>query len=223
MEIIKWIVAVFIAVICAFLGGLYINYYVHGKKKLKIENVKKCIKNKKYILYFFASFFIGMLIFTVGVLYGINLLQSFVNMLTILWIMPIVYLDYKYKIIPNIFIIIGLAAWALLFIVKVIFGYRDLINELKFSGFGLLLGGGILLLSYFVSKHGIGMGDVKMYSVIGLIYGFNNTFSILIVTLFAMFVTGIVMLITKKADRKSSLPMAPFTGLALLFCYCIGI
>ena len=183
----------------------------------------KCIKNKKYILYFFASFLIGMLIFTVGVLYGINLLQSFVNMLTILWIMPIVYLDYKYKIIPNIFIIIGLAVWVLLFIVKVIFGYRDLINELKFSGFGLLLGGGILLLSYFVSKHGIGMGDVKMYSVIGLIYGFNNTFSILIVTLFAMFVTGIVMLIAKKADRKSSLPMAPFTGLALLFCYCIGI
>ena len=64
-----------------------------------------------------------------------------------------------------------------------------------------------------------GMGDVKMFAMLGLLYGMSNAYSLLICTTIPMAIVAIVLLASKKASRKSTMPMAPFT----VFAFLIGV
>jgi leader peptidase (prepilin peptidase)/N-methyltransferase len=78
-------------------------------------------------------------------------------------------------------------------------------------------GAGILFLFYFVlamiSPRGMGMGDVKLAGVLGLFLG-SLGWGQLAVGAGAAFVLGglfsIILLITKRAGRKSGIPFGPW-------------
>ena len=67
------------------------------------------------------------------------------------------------------------------------------------------------------------MGDVKMFFVIGLLYGLENTYTILLVSMLIMAIVSVILLITKKATKKSAVPMAPFVAVGLLINIILGV
>ena len=80
---------------------------------------------------------------------------------------------------------------------------------------GGLIGIGILLPLALFSPSGLGMGDVKLAVLIGLLVGFPQVF----VVLFTCFVIGGViaggLLLTRLKRRKDPIPLAPFFTIGL--------
>ena len=74
-----------------------------------------------------------------------------------------------------------------------------------------------------IVKKALGMGDVKMFFVIGLLYGLENTYTILLVSMLIMAIVSVILLITKKATKKSAVPMAPFVAVGLLINIILGV
>ena len=63
--------------------------------------------------------------------------------------------------------------------------------------------------SYF-SKGALGMGDVKLMSAIGLLMGFWNTMTILLMASLFCGLGSIVLLALGRVTKRSKIPFAPF-------------
>jgi len=82
---------------------------------------------------------------------------------------------------------------------------------------GLLPGTGSLLLSY-VTKESIGRGDGWVLCILGLFCGWKITLAVFCTALFFAAVWAMVLLVWKKAGRKTELPFLPCISLGFLFC-----
>lgn len=113
-------------------------------------------------------------------------------------------IDLKWKIIPNS--------------LNLAFLFSQMIASLTFSKtyiniWNLVISFIILLILMFISKMSkeqIGMGDVKLITIINLVYGLTFTMYSLIFSLFAMLLFCIPLLIMKKVKMKSQIPFGPF-------------
>lgn len=81
---------------------------------------------------------------------------------------------------------------------------------------GAVTGGITLGLPYLLRKHDVGLGDVKLLAVCGLMTGFPAIFYILARALFFMALYSIVQLIRKKLALHSQVPLVPFLFLGAL-------
>ena len=118
--------------------------------------------------------------------------------------------DINTKRIPNTLVLLMLAGWLLMGIPMLIIdtesGIRLLIDSLS----GLLIGGGLFLIVYLVSKKGLGGGDVKFMAAVGLYLGFAKTVPAILYGTVLAAVTGLILVLIKKIKRKGSIPLAPF-------------
>ncbi len=87
---------------------------------------------------------------------------------------------------------------------------------------GLVGGGGLLLLTVFFAKKGIGMGDVKLVGIAGYYLGFQVLMSDLIITMVLMLLAGAGGLLTKKISLKTELPFAPFLAAGTILTLLAG-
>jgi len=121
--------------------------------------------------------------------------------------------DIKTRTIPNRFVLYGLVAGMIL----VISG--STMPTVFDSFMGFLAGGGILLAISYVSKGGIGMGDVKLMACTGLYLGLGRVLGCMVIAIIFSGAFAAVMLITSGYDRKTAIPFAPFilTGVLTIF------
>lgn len=129
------------------------------------------------------------------------------------------YIDSKERLIPNK-ILLGLLIIRLAFLVyEIIISIDNIKLALVPFGLGALIMGGIIFVAMLISRNGVGMGDVKLFLVIGMFVGSTAALPTMFFTFFASAVVGIFMLSVKKAKLKDSMPMAPFAlfGLTLNF------
>ena len=75
---------------------------------------------------------------------------------------------------------------------------------------GGALGFGILFLIAFIYPAGMGMGDVKLATFIGLVVGFPAVFAALLISFVAGGLVGGGLLLTGLKGRKDPIPFAPF-------------
>ena len=88
------------------------------------------------------------------------------------------------------------------------------------GGVGMLA---CLSLCRLISRGGIGIGDVKILSAAGFCLGLETGFLSLLAAQLLAVLAAIVLLVTKRAKWKDSLPFAPFLWAGLLLCLCLGI
>lgn len=87
---------------------------------------------------------------------------------------------------------------------------------------GAAVGFGLLLLIAFVSKGGMGGGDVKLFFVIGLVLGFQLTIVALFVSSIVGLVAGVSQLLWQKKGRKQPVPFGPWIALGSIVTYFYG-
>ncbi len=75
---------------------------------------------------------------------------------------------------------------------------------------GGAIGFGVLFLIAFIYPAGMGMGDVKLATFIGLVVGFPAVFAALLVSFVAGGLVGGGLLLTGLRGRKDAIPFAPF-------------
>ena len=116
--------------------------------------------------------------------------------------------DLKYKKVP---------VWAVLVFGAVVLGYRFYagagIVELLFG----LVPGILLLLTAFCTRESIGYGDGMVLCVLGLFLGIKNALAVLGMALFLAALPAGLLLVLKRAGRKTELPFLPclFAGALL--------
>ena len=118
------------------------------------------------------------------------------------------FIDYYHQILPNEITLPG----ALLFLTYSFFTpYTNFGNSLL----GILLGGGVLLLIYWLyfkikKIEGLGLGDVKMMIMVGSFLGWLKTLFTLLLGSFVAALVGVFLVIFKEKDLKYSLPFGTF-------------
>jgi len=125
-------------------------------------------------------------------------------------------LDIKAKKIPNNLVLVMLSAWVLTMTPKLIVDTEIAIELLLNSLLGFAVGGGLFLIVYFISRKGLGGGDVKFMAAAGLYIGFSGTMTAMLCGTILAALTGLTLILAKKIGRKDQMPLAPFIYIGIL-------
>lgn len=82
-----------------------------------------------------------------------------------------------------------------------------------------LIPGFLLLLISRIFKESVGMGDVYVVMLLGLMLGFEKTFTILFVSMLMTAAFGLICMAFGRRNRKDSLPYIPFLLGAFTFIF----
>lgn len=133
------------------------------------------------------------------------------------------WIDHKQRRIPNKILSRLLALRAILLVAEgAMFPRMALVIALS-SVLGMLLGGGMFLLARFLSKGGVGMGDVKLFAVIGSYVGSGSIMTVTFLTIVISAAYSIVMLAVKKVRWKEEIPFAPFIWTGTMLAMALGM
>jgi len=86
------------------------------------------------------------------------------------------------------------------------FGLHDPLD----AAFGLAFAGGLMLLIYFISRGGMGLGDVKLAAVLGLWLGLKPAIVCIFLAFLVGGVVGVALLVTGAKGRKDAIPFGPY-------------
>ncbi|NLL34995.1 MAG: prepilin peptidase [Clostridiales bacterium] len=138
------------------------------------------------------------------------------------FLLPIAAIDFKHKIIPNWRLPVFVAIALLYGSHRVSVGVSEISDILLDMAAGMLLGGGVFMLATLMTRGGVGMGDVKLFAVLGLALGFFQTFLLIMYTLLCATAFGLVMIMCGKASVKTRIAVAPFVLLSTVLIAFIG-
>jgi len=154
-----------------------------------------------------VEFTTGALFALLGYLYGpgaaMGLGWFFAALLLVIFV-----IDLEHQIIPNVIVY---PAIVLAFLVPWLTGSHDMISALIGAG----VGAGLLLPVALFFPAGLGMGDVKLAALMGVLVGFPLIFMALLLGIVLGALVAAGLLITKRRGRKDPLPLAPFLILGL--------
>lgn len=167
--------------------------------------------------------------------FGLSL-QTLFYLILFSGLIAITFIDLEHLIIPNVItypgIIVGIIYNALRtdwdhsidLMGNFSFGaqrFFELLREVPVmdSIFGILIGGGILLLIAYgyeaiKKRQGMGIGDVKLLAMIGAFFGWEGVLFTLFLGAILGSVIGIAIIISQKGDLKYAIPFGPFLSIA---------
>lgn len=176
------------------------NYLVRSINKQENTNFFHTYKNiTGWLISLFVTALYVLLFFAYDISgFYLQLIDLFFSLIAIALI------DIRWRIIPNYVVISTLLSQlAMSCMVAMI---HPTIWNLILSAVMLI----VLMIISKISGEQIGMGDVKMITVVALVYGISFMVYSLIISMLIMLVTAIPLLVFKKIKLKSEMPFAPF-------------
>ena len=137
---------------------------------------------------------------------GMEIALVVLNWMLFSFLIVIFIVDYKEMIIPDEFTI-GIAVLGLVKM-GLTQSYRT-----ELLGFTVC---GLLILLIVVVTNGMGMGDAKMFAVLGLWFGLKNGLFVLLFSIVIGAILSVFLLATKVKTRKDRIPFGPFISLAAI-------
>lgn len=184
-------------------------------------NLKECWRSGRLARISLSVGVINLLLsFVVYRFMSINALLAQIKWLFMLWLLlPVALIDLKRRLIPSHIL------WVML-IVRIVFFILELQSAEEYQSFlitsvavGAVIGGGIMLIVHAISRGGLGWGDVKLFALLGFYVGSSHMLQLLVYCFLLSSLTGVGMLIFKKAHLQDQMPLAPFAFLgAVLTC-----
>lgn len=172
----------------------------------------------------FSAVLIGLFLFQKGInSEDKTYIRALIDGLTAVWLLIIGYIDLKEQIIPNEMIGCGLLVWVQVVVMDVFVAGTSWIAALVYSLSGGFVIGGILFVIAILMKSALGMGDVKMFLVVGLLYGLSDTYMVLLMSLLLMAIVSVTLLALKKVTAKTTVPMAPFVVAGFIISLLAGM
>ena len=157
-------------------------------------------------------------------LYEYDLLQI-IRYLTLMAAMLLISgIDKKKMIIPNRLLLFLFGLRCLLLLGEYIRNWENAILEeiVLPPVLGMLFGGGLFFFCYFITRKGIGAGDVKLFAVIGFYVGPGVLFPIMFLAALFSAVYGGVMVLLHKLKLSDSVPFGPFAAAGTIITLLAG-
>ena len=124
--------------------------------------------------------------------------------------------DIKSKRIPNGLVLAMLASWSLVMIPKLFFDVGGAASLMIDCLLGFVIGGGLFLIVYLVSRKGLGGGDVKFMAAAGLYLGWGGVLPAMLFGTILAALAGLTLIALKKISRKDKIPLAQFLYVGIL-------
>lgn len=179
----------------------------------QIGRCKGC-KESISLLYPIMELATGLLFAASYYFYGFSY-QMILGLLLTSLIIPVTVSDIAYKRIPN---------KLLLFFSPIFLLYRLLspLNPLWLSLTGALLAFILIFVIIIVSKGGMGVGDLKYFTLFGFVFG--PYYFLLLFFLSTIFgsIGGLITMRIQKISSRSKIAFGPYIGLAALTVFFIG-
>lgn len=134
-------------------------------------------------------------------------------------------IDKRKAIIPNALLMLLLMIRVVTYVIECICIHDLLLIEmLTISALaGGLLGGLIFFVAKLISPQGIGMGDVKLFAVIGLYIGQSSIFIAMILSLIVAMICGLYQVFRKRITMKDSITFGPYIAVGTIIVMMIGV
>lgn len=144
---------------------------------------------------------------------------KYLSMLFIL--AAIAWIDWKTRKIPNTLLLLLICTRLLFFVYESIKEPDYTRFNLVQMGFGALLCLVILLICRLLVRNSIGMGDIKLFAILGIYFGYD-VMHVMFFSFLCTAIYSIYLLASKKMKKKDSVPMGPFIFLGtVLSIVCI--
>lgn len=191
--------------------------------KGRCRNCKSKISRQYPLVELFTAF----LFFISFLIYGQNPVFLLYVLFLISLFTVIAAIDLKHFLILDSLVLIGFLVSLLYFLFFTAIpqpafgGAEPSTNTFYFSSalYGLLFFAGIFLLLFLASRgRWLGFGDVKLAALLGFIFGLEGAVNIFYLTFLSGFIVAIILLVLKKADLKTQIPLGSImAGSSILF------
>lgn len=191
-------------------AGYYAACTYLNKAKETATTEKVLAINKNRIIYIIAA--AGtyiVLILLLNLLYCTPVIQQIKLYILIGIMLPAAAVDFKTNIIPNKFMLSALIIRCLFYLVEFIIIPDEVAMILKESIIGSIIIAVFFLLISLIFKNSIGMGDIKLFAIMGLYQGLWGVLNSVFYSLIVSFVVSVTLLITKKKNRKDTIAFGP--------------
>ena len=130
-------------------------------------------------------------------------------------LLVITFIDFHYQIIPDRITYPGIA-------VGLIGSATVLPDGIQNALIGLALGGLLFYAVAWVSRGGMGGGDIKLIAMIGAFLGWTNVLLTILISSFLGSVVGIFLMLFHGKDRKYPVPFGPFLAMGAILSLFFG-
>ena len=100
--------------------------------------------------------------------------------------------------------------------------YSHYFGDVWQAVYGALVSFAIMLAIYWISKGGMGLGDVKLAFVLGIWLGLEQSLLCLLLAFVTGGLVGIGLLVTGLKSRKDAIPFGPYLSIAGLVSLLYG-
>ena len=160
--------------------------------------------------------------------FGLSL-AFFLSFVFVAGLIVITFIDLEVRIVPDVISLPGIVIGLISSIVHHLgsMDHSSFIPSPASSFFGLILGGGILLIiawcyQFMTGKEGMGGGDIKLLAMIGAFLGWPSVPVTLFFASLSGSVVGVALMLLKGVNSKYALPFAPFLCLGAVFYLFFG-
>ncbi|HPC99872.1 MAG TPA: A24 family peptidase [Acetivibrio sp.] len=217
------VIAIPLALLWVILSSGYLQKEVIAKKEtLKDKALAFFPRKPLYLVALTVVLIMGIMSFGFQYYFFSDYIKAAKLMTLVMMLAPIAYIDFNSMRIPNELLLGGLLTRVLFYVIEILANNKTLFDIFLSDMAGVLLGGGAFLLGALIAKNGIGMGDAKMFAVIGIYCGYTITMTVMVFSLFLCFVSALVLLILRKKGRKDTIPFAPFVFIGTFLTVILG-
>lgn len=219
---------IFVGIMVSLATNLISVYYlsVHQDRKGARIAIKDYLFTKKKITYFSLGIIASALAGFLQAVYGNYLLAIITQIFLLNALAFLAWLDKKENIVPNKYLLYMLLSALVLLIAKIIQAVilnMGVLAVLVTPVIGAAVTFIPMYLGHLISRGGIGAGDVKLFTVIGVLLGFRSSYILLMSAFIIAAFYSLFELIRKKITLKTNLPFVPFIAVAMFFVIFLGI
>lgn len=207
MKIIIELLTTLLILILGYVGAC--QYLKYGDLK-KID--KDCLnpgRNRIIYLCVGALVNIGLVILFNTLYVEISFLEQMKILILTGCIYPMAIIDYRVHKIPNQLLLIAFVIRIIIYVIEFIISKDDAIVTVKSDLAGAVIIGGFFLIILLIFKNCIGMGDIKLFALMGLYQGLLGAFNSVFFSLIVSFFISLALLISKRKNRKDVIPFGP--------------
>lgn len=217
---VKYVTAVIIGV-AAYIIHLNCKYDLMKEKSAR--RIKYLLKfDPKRICLLVLSLAAALAVAWLFSYYGYGPLKTVRYSLLLAFLVPVAREDARTKQIPNRWILCLLAIRIVIFILETIYYPSSFVYNIVFTMGGGIVCGGIMYIACVLSRHALGMGDVKLFMILGLFLGAGVTYTIMFTSSVLAALYGLWKMVRKKVSLKDEIAFAPFIAAATVLVTGMG-
>ena len=200
-----------LSAVCSFLIYLYIkkDKALSADKRINLKALKPSGK-KQIITYFLIPITLIAVSLMLNLFYQLSIFEILKRVLLVSILWPIAITDFKEYRVPNNLILTGLICRTIVLISEFIFDYHIAIVTLISDAIALVFVVILCVVCRLIAKGGLGMGDVKLLMLMAIMLGTEGLCYSLFISVIFSSAIAIILLISKKKQKKDVLPFAPF-------------